>query len=102
VAKSSAFATGLTLAEAMSVGFLEPDSRAATMLKGFARHYRQGNKQVSVFSWMFLAKESAVEDRICRVNKLRSSINEAAIRKTTGKVEGKEQVVEKRKDDLYA
>jgi hypothetical protein len=78
VTTSGACSHGLTLAEAISVGFLEPDYRASTMLQGYARHCRQGNKNTKVYSWMFLAKNNPVEGRICQVNKLRQSINEAA------------------------
>jgi len=98
VATSSAFAVGLTLAEAISVGFQEPDYRAATMLQGYARHCRQGNKNMTVYSWMFLAERSAVEDKIVRVNKLRATINEAVERKTSEKPT---EPVEVDDDDLY-
>lgn len=87
IATSSAFSVGLTLSEAISVGFLEPDYRATTMIQGLSRHCRQGNKNPQVCSWIFRAKGSTVEERICQVNRLRSCITKAAAR-TSNSVEG--------------
>ncbi|ESZ92640.1 hypothetical protein SBOR_6974 [Sclerotinia borealis F-4128] len=84
VATSSSFAVGLTLAEAISVGFLEPDYHADTVAQGISRHCRQGNKNLEhgVESWMFMVKDNRVETRIFEVNNLRKQIINAAERKT--------------------
>ena len=81
LATSSSFAVGLTLSEASTVTFLEPDYRLHIMLQGFARHCRQGNKNPTTHSWLIRAAQSAVEDRICEVNTLRTAISKAAQRK---------------------
>lgn len=83
VATSSSFAVGLTLAEAVSVGFLEPDYHADTVAQGIHRHCRQGNKNLDhgVESWMFMVKDNKVEGRIFDVNNLRKQIINAAERK---------------------
>ena len=81
IATSSAFATGLTLNEAISVTFLEPDFNAVTILQGFARHWRQGNKNKKVYSYLLIAVGNHTEDRIQNKNKLRGAIQEATKRK---------------------
>jgi hypothetical protein len=83
IATSSALAVGLTLGEAMTVAFLEPDFRPATTIQGYFRHCRQGNQNAKVYSWMFIASRSAVEERIQNVNNLRKGIIAAASRKTS-------------------
>ncbi|KAE8440337.1 hypothetical protein EG329_008565 [Mollisiaceae sp. DMI_Dod_QoI] len=84
ISTSSSFAVGLTLAEAISVGFLEPDYHADTVAQGFYRHCRQGNKNLEngVESFMFFAKDNAVEGRIRNLNEMRTLILKAATRKT--------------------
>ncbi|KAF7856816.1 hypothetical protein EAF04_009579 [Stromatinia cepivora] len=86
VSTSSSFAVGLTLAEAISVGFLEPDYHADTIAQGIHRHCRQGNKNLDhgVESWMFMVKDNKVEGRIFDVNNLRKQIINAAERKVDG------------------
>jgi SNF2 family DNA or RNA helicase len=82
VATSSAFSVGITLSEALTVGFLEPDFRPATMLQGFARHTRQGNQNPVTYSYLCEVVGNRVEERIVEVSKLRASIDAATGRKT--------------------
>lgn len=82
VATSSSFSVGITLSEALTVGFLEPDFRLATMLQGFARHTRQGNKNPVTYSYLCEVAGNRVEERIVEVSKLRGSIDAATARKT--------------------
>jgi hypothetical protein len=88
VATSSTFAVGLTLAEALAVGSLEPDFHADTIAQAFHRHCRQGNKNKVVYSWMFYAKDNKTEDRIREVSKLRKLIENAASRKVNKAMKG--------------
>jgi hypothetical protein len=88
IGTTGAFAVGLTLSEAISVGLLEPDFRVATMIQSMGRHCRQGNKNEVVCSWLFLAKGNMVEQRICRVNKLRSQITSAVTKPSDSAMEG--------------
>ncbi len=82
LATNSAITTGLTLAEAISVGFLEPDFNAHTMAQGYARHCRQGNKnKAGVYSWLFTAKGNKTEERIQEVNHMKAKISEVQTRK---------------------
>lgn len=83
ISTTSSIGVGLTLAEAISVGFLEPDYHADNIKQGFARHCRQGNKNIEhgVESWMFVIEGNTVEERIQEVNKLREQILESATRK---------------------
>jgi hypothetical protein len=64
----------MTLAEGLTLGFLEPDFRRSTILQGFTRHCRQGNKNPLVFAWLFLATVSPVEERIQTINALNVSV----------------------------
>ncbi|KAK2629475.1 hypothetical protein QTJ16_000295 [Diplocarpon rosae] len=88
VATSSAIATGLTLAEAISVCFLEVDYYAHTMEQGFCRHCRQGNKNAVVYSWVIQNDENPTEERIFNVNALRSKIQQVQARKQSARVQG--------------
>ena len=89
IATSSSFAVGLTLAEAISVGSLEPDFHADTIAQAFHRHCRQGNKNKIVYSWMFSAKNNKTETRIQEVSKLRKLIENAASRKVNVAIRAK-------------
>jgi hypothetical protein len=86
IATSSAFSVGLTLTEAIAIIFLEPDFKAETMAQGFSRHWRQGNKNEVVHSFLLLAQANNVEDRIMTVNKLRAGIEKAATRKVNEEI----------------
>ncbi len=81
VATSSAIATGLTLAEGISVCFLEPDYHAHTMEQGWCRHCRQGNKNKLVYSWLCLNVGNKTEKRIIDTNGLKEKIKQVAERK---------------------
>jgi hypothetical protein len=81
VATSSAIATGLTLAEGISVCFLEPDYNAHTMEQGWCRHCRQGNKNKLVHSWLCLNEGNKTEKRILDTNGLKEKIKQVAARK---------------------
>lgn len=74
---------GVTLAEAISVGILEPDYHYDEIVQACGRHCRQGNKNVEhgVESWLFYAKGNTVEDNILRKNKRQEQIQSAAKRK---------------------
>lgn len=84
IATSAAITTGVTLAEAMTVSFIEPDFHAHTMAQGWARHCRQGNKNKIVWSNLFLAQGNEVEMRIIGNSKLRAKIQEVQTRKVDG------------------
>ena len=90
VGVSSCLAVGLTFAEALTVGFLEPDFRPANEIQGWFRHCRQGNENPEVYSWMFIADGSKVEERIQSVNKLRKAIQGTVSRKV-GEVKKNEE-----------
>jgi hypothetical protein len=81
IATSSAISIGLTLAEAISVSFLEPDYNAGKVAQGFARHCRQGNKNKKVYCDIFLAKGNKVEENILEISKLRKTIDAVQNRK---------------------
>jgi hypothetical protein len=81
VATSSCIHVGHTLAEALVLGLLEPDFRRAYMLQLFCRHHRQGNKNHLVYTFLFLATVSPVEEKIQEVNQWRATIDQSAQRK---------------------
>lgn len=84
-ATSSAVSIGLTITEAMAVAFVEPDVRLATMAQGWARHWRQGNKNRIVYSLLYIAADNEVEEKIMAVNQLRKKIGGAVKRKAADK-----------------
>jgi hypothetical protein len=86
-ATSSSFSVGLTLSVAKVVCFLEPDYRQSTMLQGFARACRQGNKNQTTYAWCLLAKGNSIEQRIMENNRLRSEIAKTAERKISDEIE---------------
>jgi hypothetical protein len=67
IATSSAISLGLTLAEAISVSFLEPDYDPGKLAQGFARHCRQGNKNKEVYCYIFMVKKSKIERKILEI-----------------------------------
>lgn len=81
VATSSAIATGLTLAEAVSVCFIEPDYHAHTMDQGYCRHCRQGNKNAVVHSWLLMCAGNQTEQRIQESNDMKRRIQQVQGRK---------------------
>jgi hypothetical protein len=87
IGTTGAFAVGLMLSEAISVGLLEPDFRAATMIQSMGRHCRQGNKNELVCSWLFLAKWNVIEERIRMVNRLRAQITSAVAKPSDSAME---------------
>ncbi len=76
IATTSAFGTGLTLSEAVTVCLLEPDYRLSAELQCFARHSRQGNKNKATFSWLLYAVGNSREDNIRKRNKARKLIDQ--------------------------
>lgn len=81
LATSSAISIGLTLAEAISVSFLEPDYDPGKLAQGFARHCRQGNQNPEVYCYIFLAKGNRIEDKILEISQLRKQIDSVQNRK---------------------
>lgn len=81
LATAYAIATGLTLAEAISVCFMEPTWDAAIVSQGYSRHCRQGNVNPKVYSWLLLSKENSVEAKIMETNKMRAKILQVQERK---------------------
>ncbi len=81
VATSSAITTGLTLAEGISVCFLEPDYNAYTIEQGQCRHYYQGNKNKLVHSQLCLNVGNKTKKRIIDINRLKEKIKQVAERK---------------------
>jgi hypothetical protein len=80
IATSASFSVGITLNEAISICFLEPDYRPHTMKQGYARHTRNGNPNKLVHSWLLTAKGNAQEERILEVNAVRANITAATKR----------------------
>jgi hypothetical protein len=81
IATSSAISLGLTLAEAISVSFLEPDYDPGKLAQGFARHCRQGNKNKEVYCYIFMVKKSKIERKILEISNLRKQIDSVQSRK---------------------
>ena len=100
---SSVFTVGHTFAEVTVIAFLEPDYRAAVMAQAYARHCRQGNKNKQLYSWLFLAGNNTIEDRICKVNKLRGAIEDGVQqKKPLLEHQGMSMGEREEDDDLYA
>lgn len=77
VTTSQCFSVGLTLTQAISVTFLEPDYRPDVMAQGYARHYRQGSIWEKVFIGLLEASGNIVEERIMNQNKLKGIFDTA-------------------------
>jgi hypothetical protein len=74
ISTSSAIATGLTLAEAITVTFWEVDFNSHTMKQGFCRHVRQGNKNQECYCYLLVAEGNATEEKILAQNQLKERI----------------------------
>ena len=88
ISTTGAFAVGLTLSKAISVGLLEPNFRTATIIQSIGQHCQQGNKNEVVYSWLFLAKGNVIKEKIRMVNRLYAQITSAVAKPLGSAMEG--------------